>query len=903
MSARAATPTVDGRLDDACWRSADWHDDFRRVKMNAELGPVRKRTAFAVVCDERHVYVAVRCFEKDVEKVRNHPDASLFGAENIELFLSPTGRDFTFYHFAVSPYSKDVVAGFYSEAGVTQPDPYAPVWQHAFGYEKDAWTVEFAFPLSAFYNTRNAEWSDTWRFNVARTMMDPYDFSTWSPLESKFHEPKNFRTLGGFPRRRADESMCVSALSARISGVGDGRYDGDLRIDVYAETAGDYELSVDAGETKTVRLSHGDNSVRMKCSYARTGRVPTRVSLRLLPDGPVCERGYPVMVDYEPIRVKLRTPGYRNNFYPGQNTDVVRGTVEVAPGVTAELVLEGPGFARQERKVVGKGSFEFDTRGFGKGEAGLTVKAGGHVRKVRIRNLPETGHEMTWIADGKLVANGRETLRRNMYADGFMFGRKMKEFFDVDRKTFAMTPAFDGCVWIVPEDLMKGVERKEAVNDVRPSPEYFARIDEEMVKRKDKDFAAWYICDEPECRRLSPIWLRHVYEYVAEKDPYHVVLIASRGGKAYTDCADWIETHPYLNAMNEPDGSRHYGLHPNQVGRFIDAFEASDRPDKVIGFLPTAFAYRWTSLACDYPTFDELVTHTWAAMIRGGKSLWPYAGHDLKDRPSVYEGVRYVFTSFAALENIVLNGTRTTSAKSADEEVVTYGLPDEKMVVAINFTATNRTVSLPAVKGDFREFRGDRRFSLDGTQTHASVVLGPLETLVATTKPHDAGLATLAETRAEVVRQEKERLSRDNQLLERTADIGFETSFQGNFNGGHYKLFDGMTYQLARFCAWQTNANVRLTFRNGLRPTFDRVRVHGSGLIGALRVSVLRDGVWRALTPCARRTEKYLCELSFPQPEAAEGILLEFPGPARSRNEIEIYEIEIPKLQTKGMCQ
>ena len=34
-------------------------------------------------------------------------------------------------------------------------------------------------------------------------------------------------------------------------------------------------------------------------------------------DGPVLARTYPVSIDYQDLRVKLTSPEYRNNFYPG----------------------------------------------------------------------------------------------------------------------------------------------------------------------------------------------------------------------------------------------------------------------------------------------------------------------------------------------------------------------------------------------------------------------------------------------------------------------------------------------------------------------------------------------------------------------------------------------------------
>ena len=893
---RTETPIrVDGRLDEAAWGRVRWEDGFRRVKSQEAKGPLDRRTEFAFLADANALYVGVRCFEPDLAAVRNRPDNSLWMSDDVELFLSPGGTSFDYSHFAVSPNSKDVFASYLSEGGNITPDPYAPLWEHAIGYEKDCWTAEFAFPLSAFYMTRNAEWKTKWLVNVARTMQSPSALATFAPLQARFHESKNFVALDGFPVRTPDQDLAVRAVSAEMSGIRDGMLAGTLRLDVWAARAGEYLFRTSAsGEVRRVALRGGDNRVSLPCAYAANGRHPTRITLRRLPDGPETGRDYPVMVDFQPIRVKLTTPQYRNNFYPGQDVSRVRGTVSVAGGDAVTLVLEGPGLAPRTQTLAAGGEFEFDTAGMEKGDAWLTVTAGRETKKVRIRNLPETGRRMAWIADGNLVVNGRPTLRRNIYADGYLQGLMFKERYNADLANFWMTPECGDTVGLEMDRLIPGLERREGVRDVKPCAEYLAKIDAAIEANRDRDFTAYYLSDEPECRNISPVYLKHVYDYVAERDPYHPVFSATRGGKAYIECVDWAETHPYLNCrVPDENGVRAYGRHPNEVGRFLDAFEAWDRPDKCIGFLPTCFAYRWSSSRNDYPTLDEYVLHTWAAMMRGGKTLWPYAGHDLGDRPSLYEGTKYVFSSFAALERIVLHGTRTTFARSPDEEGVLYELPDEKMFVLVNFTPRPRRIALPGVTGSFREFRGTRTWRTDGPlgRTLEPIELRPLETVVACTADHDAGLPSLAEVRALVDRQEAERKGRDNQLRGRYDDLVADSNMKANFGGGFYKLIDGTRDMLARYASWMTNAQIEVSFTK-FTPRFSKVRVWGAG-IETLAVDVRQGGAWRTLTPRSAVREKWMTELDFGDPVTTVKMRFRFPMKP-GKNRIEVYELELP---------
>jgi hypothetical protein len=118
------------------------------------------------------------------------------------------------------------------------------------------------------------------------------------------------------------------------------------------------------------------------------------------------------------------------------------------------------------------------------------------------------------------------------------------------------------------------------------------------------------------------------------------------------------------------------------MGKFVNDIIKLNRPDKCIGFLPTCFA-GMAGKPQPYPTFDEYICHTWAGIIRGGKTLDPYAYHDMNDRASMYEGTRYIFTTFKALDKLILLANRTVLVKNQEVEAVLYELDGEKMFVAV----------------------------------------------------------------------------------------------------------------------------------------------------------------------------------------------------------------------------
>ena len=596
------------------------------------------------------------------------------------------------------------------------------------------------------------------------------------------------------------------------------------------------------------------------------------------------------------VAVQLSVPQYRNNFYPGQCADRVAGRTDAGAAVS----IAGEGVRAQSATAAADGSFAFDTAGLAEGGAAtLTVTAGGETKTVRIRRLAPTGRQMVWIENGNLVVNGRKVLRRNVYAVGYRGGTKLDEAFKRNKDAFHLTPEFARKVSVEPEVLIPGLEAREAKKDVRPCDAYFAKLDEVIEKNRDTDFGAYYLCDEPEMRKISSVYLKHIYDYLVEKDPYHPVFMATTSGKRFIECIDWGETHPYLDVRLLPDGSRQYGHPPSAVGGYMDAFGAANRPDKVIGFLPTCFSYRYCgSSREDYPTFEELVLHTWAGMIHGGKSLWAYAYHDLGDRPGLWLGLQYLYASFDVLQSFFLDARRTMFDKTPDHEGVLYELGDEKMFALVNFTTKPVEVALKGFTGDFGEFRGARRFTGGG-----KVKLAPQEVVVATTVPHDAGLESFADVQARVAAAERARTHRDNQLLERYDDILFSANFSGVHGGTFHKLIDGMYGQVARSSVWEKKDLWLEAAFVGFRPRFDRALIHGFGIVDRARFSVRRDGAWRELNATVTKRGKYLFEFDFGETVSTVRLRIDFPSASDAENKLEIYELELPRTDSSGTSE
>ena len=654
-----------------------------------------------------------------------------------------------------------------------------------------------------------------------------------------------------------------------------------MKFVVYAAQGGRFRLETTFSATQEVDLKTNDTAFEVPASFPGNGRFPMSVRLVRTADGRPCERIWPIIVDYSPIRIKMTSPAYRGNFYPGQKPDRVAGVASAMAGGPVRVVLEGPGFGRRETIAGEDGSFSFDTTGFEYGAATLTVSAGGDSleRKIRrLKPLPE-GRHATWVENGNLVVDGKPVFRRNMYAEYYMGGAAFRKRYDADN--LHMTRDIRALGTFEPARLVKGAGR-EAMKDVKPGKEIFAAVDKVLKGAQSSSGADYYISDEPECRDISPIYLKWIYDYVAERDPYHVLLMCSRAGEKYIDCADWFETHPYVSP-HYSEGKRTYGREFSVIGNNVDEFRPEAHPDKCVGGTPQCFSYP----GGDYPTLDEYLLNVWCELVRGIRTIYPYAYHDLGDRTALYEGTRYIFSSIEALEDIFLFAERRTLLKTAECECALWTAKDgERLFALVNFTVSPVEVKVPGLKGSFREFRGGRTFKSEFFSDAIAFSLAPHEVVVGSTGCRGKNLPTLAETRQLVKRLENERLSRDNQLLNRHLDVEIATS---NARSPARKLFDGVRDFLAWGPPWKKGGSfIELSFPK-FTPVFKSVAVYGINLEG-MRVLVRRDGDWQDLGASSTNALENGVRLDCAEKASAVRLRFEFPKLA------EIYEIELPRV-------
>jgi Domain of unknown function (DUF5916)/Carbohydrate family 9 binding domain-like len=153
-TAAAVPPVLDGRDDDAVWRSSPPIDRFLEAKPSEGAAP-KLRTEARVAYDAHNLYVFVRAFD-------SHPDSIVrllsrrddqTASDQIILMLDPYHDRRTGYEFAVNPAGVKADYAIYNDGD--EDVAWDAVWDAATQIDSLGWTAEYSIPLSQLhYSTK-----------------------------------------------------------------------------------------------------------------------------------------------------------------------------------------------------------------------------------------------------------------------------------------------------------------------------------------------------------------------------------------------------------------------------------------------------------------------------------------------------------------------------------------------------------------------------------------------------------------------------------------------------------------------------------------------------------------------------------------------------------------------------
>lgn len=187
------SPVIDGHIDEPVWNTVEWQDDFTQQEPYEFAKPSQK-TAFKVLYDDNNLYVAVRAFDTDPDKIekrlgrRDH-----FEGDWIAVGISSHFDHLTGYGFSVNAMG---VKGDGTVSNDTEwDDTWNPVYYVKTSIDDKGWVAEFKIPFNQlrFGNKEKYVWGiEVMRFlfrkeEMSLWQMVPKDASGWVSMWGELH--------------------------------------------------------------------------------------------------------------------------------------------------------------------------------------------------------------------------------------------------------------------------------------------------------------------------------------------------------------------------------------------------------------------------------------------------------------------------------------------------------------------------------------------------------------------------------------------------------------------------------------------------------------------------------------------------------------------------------------------
>ena len=178
------SPTIDGRDNDAIWRSAPRFSEFRQFEPRVDADP-KFKTEFQVAYDEKNLYVFVRMFDP-------HPDSIMRAlsrrdvrgpSDQIKLLIDSYNDKRSGFEFAVNP--DGVKRDFSMSNDGNEDGSWNGIWDVVARIDSLGWTAEYRIPLSQM--RYSAGETNTFGFGIWRDIeryKERVAWPLWSPKKS-----------------------------------------------------------------------------------------------------------------------------------------------------------------------------------------------------------------------------------------------------------------------------------------------------------------------------------------------------------------------------------------------------------------------------------------------------------------------------------------------------------------------------------------------------------------------------------------------------------------------------------------------------------------------------------------------------------------------------------------------
>jgi hypothetical protein len=169
-------PVLDGRLTDAVWETVEWSGDFIQRQPYEGQKPSQE-TAFKILYDDKNLYVAIRAFDKEPEKVEKRLSRrDYFAGDWVEINIDSYFDHRTAFSFTVNAAGVKGDEAI-SNNGDTWDSDWNPIWYVKTKNDQQGWTAEMKIPFSQLrYGKKEKQ---IWGLQFNRRLFRKDERSSW----------------------------------------------------------------------------------------------------------------------------------------------------------------------------------------------------------------------------------------------------------------------------------------------------------------------------------------------------------------------------------------------------------------------------------------------------------------------------------------------------------------------------------------------------------------------------------------------------------------------------------------------------------------------------------------------------------------------------------------------------
>lgn len=655
-------PALDGKLDDPVWKEATWQEAF------TELGtakPAETATRFAVAFDDRHLHIAIRAAEPNLDtlKVRttSRDSLNLQSDDGVVLFVAPGAQRTDYYQFQVN--AKGVVADAAGrQSGTVRETSWNSGVKAATSLGDGEWIVEMAVPLVDM--ELGTLTPGDWGINVARVRWagGSEQLSTFVPMRGSLQQPALFAsfTLPGSDfdvlrweiapptglsvLREGDAAIVKAKVSVKNLGS-------TLRPIVLTPRLNQGDKSTDA--RPVLDILDAGQSKTYEIAMPLPGNGPQRLLIDLAdrrdPKVLFARRAFPVTLEFKPISLTLREPAYQSAMYATQKLSHISGSLGIAlsakelEGSSVEISLspEDSSAKPLAEAKVGNVSTNVEFRlpipelAPGRYRLKTTLRDGKGKETSSLEHIVRTlapapsGVEWRIDAGGILLRNGEPFLPVGWFSVPAAA---------MDENACNVTWSYWG-PWQTVDEVRQMLDEIGAaggyaviyptVNNQRPEELTVAPIMEkeaELIRQRVRALKdhpallAWYLADEPEYHRVLPESVEQLRALISEEDPWHPTIVVNNAFGAirrFAQGGDVTAPDPYPFFKK---GGLSSSI--DRVGTFIAEAASCIRPGQTAWVVPQAHDTRdFGGKGERAPAFAESRNMVWQAVSAGARGV------------------------------------------------------------------------------------------------------------------------------------------------------------------------------------------------------------------------------------------------------------------------------------------